>query len=60
MQSLISAEISNVINMGSLAIGQLLESAQDKGISLELETSEIENQVWIFISFILNDPICDN
>lgn len=33
-----------MINMGALALNQLLENAQDKGIELELETSALENQ----------------
>ncbi len=40
--------------MGSLAIGQLLESAQDKGLSLELDTSEIENQVIIDVAVLFH------
>ena len=31
--------------MGALTLSQLLENAQDKGIDLELEVSEAENQV---------------
>jgi hypothetical protein len=31
--------------MGALALNQLLEKAQDRGIDLELETSILENQV---------------
>ena len=34
-----------IINMGALTLSQLLENAQDKGIDLELEVSEAENQV---------------
>lgn len=30
--------------MGALALNQLLESSQDKGVELELETSALENQ----------------
>lgn len=30
--------------MSALALNQLLESSQDKGIELELETSALENQ----------------
>jgi hypothetical protein len=31
--------------MGALAINQLLENSQDKGVELTLETSPLENQV---------------
>lgn len=31
--------------MGALAVSQLLESAQDKGIQITLETAAVENQV---------------
>ena len=33
------------MNMGALAVGQLLESAQEKGAAIDLETAGIENQV---------------
>ena len=36
--------MSSVVNMSALALNQLLESSQDKGIELELETSALENQ----------------
>jgi hypothetical protein len=31
--------------MSALALSQLLSSAQDKGVELNLETAEVENQV---------------
>lgn len=31
--------------MGALALNQLLESAQEKGVDIQLETSSLENQV---------------
>jgi hypothetical protein len=34
-----------MINMSALAVSQLLESAQERGIELTLETAAIENQV---------------
>ncbi len=34
-----------MINMGTLALNQLLQSAQDKGVELELDTAVLENQV---------------
>ncbi len=34
-----------MINMGALAIDQLFQNAQDKGVQLALETSTLENQV---------------
>jgi len=40
----VSAEMGTVVNMGALAIDQLLEDAQSKGIGLTLQTSELENQ----------------
>jgi len=40
----VNADLSAVINMGALSVCQLLESAQDKGTVLSLETSAVENQ----------------
>ena len=40
----ISGEVGTVMNMGALAIDQLLEDAQTKNVELDLETSELENQ----------------
>jgi hypothetical protein len=34
-----------MMNMGALAVSQLLESAQDKGVELNLETASVENEV---------------
>lgn len=31
--------------MGALAVSQLLENAQDKGVEIALETAAVENQV---------------
>lgn len=45
VKSQVSGEIGNVVNMGALALSQLLESSQDKGVELLLETSSLENQV---------------
>lgn len=39
------AEVGVLINMGALAVSQLLENAQDKGVELALETAAVENQV---------------
>ena len=33
--------------MGALAVSQLLENAQDKGVEIALETAAVENQVSI-------------
>lgn len=33
-----------MINMSALALNQLLDASQDKGVELELETSSLENQ----------------
>jgi hypothetical protein len=38
-----SGDLGTIINMGALSVSQLLESAQDKGCELELETSAVEN-----------------
>jgi hypothetical protein len=45
LQNQVSAEVGSLINMSALAVSQLLESAQEKGIELNLETSAVENQV---------------
>jgi hypothetical protein len=34
-----------MINMSTLAVSQLLESAQDKGIELNFEAAAVENEV---------------
>ncbi len=31
--------------MGALALNQLLENSQEKGVDIQLETSSLENQV---------------
>lgn len=36
--------MTTVVNMGALLISQLLESAEIKGVSLDLDLSSIENQ----------------
>lgn len=41
----VGADIGNIINMAALTVSLLLESAQEKGVDLVLETSAIENQV---------------
>lgn len=43
-QSNVTYELSNIINMGALVISQLLESAELKGVGLDLDISSIENQ----------------
>eukprot|EP01038_Epipyxis_sp_PR26KG_P009452 gene9452-12736_t len=43
-RSQVSADISAIINMGALAISQLFETAQMKGVDLALETAPLENQ----------------
>lgn len=45
VRSTISSDISTIINMSTLVITQLLESAQEKQIDLNIETTSIENQV---------------
>lgn len=40
-----SHDIGAIVNMGALTLAQLLESAQDKGLELDLEVSSAENQV---------------
>eukprot|EP01042_Synura_sphagnicola_P016964 gene16964-21444_t len=44
IKSQVGGDVSSVVNMGALALNQLLESSQDKGVELELETSALENQ----------------
>jgi len=39
----LNADLGTIINMGALSVSQLLESAQEKGTELELETSAVEN-----------------
>jgi hypothetical protein len=36
--------------MGALAVSQLLENAQDKGVEIALETAAVENQVCSYLS----------
>lgn len=43
-RSTVGFEVSNIVNMGALLVTQLLESAELKGLQLELDTSAIENQ----------------
>lgn len=45
LQSQLTGDIGTMINMGALAIDQLFQNAQDKGVQLALETSSLENQV---------------
>ena len=44
-QNNVGQELGTVINMGALAVSQLLENSQEKGVELVLETSSFENQV---------------
>ena len=44
MQSNVSYELSSIVNMGALVISQLLESAELKGVELELDISSVEDQ----------------
>jgi hypothetical protein len=44
IKSQVGGDVSSVVNMSALALNQLLESSQDKGVELELETSALENQ----------------
>lgn len=39
--------------MGALAVSQLLENAQDKGVEIALETAAVENQVSSYSSLNL-------
>lgn len=39
-----NADLTAIINMGALSVSQLLESAQEKGAAINLETSAVENQ----------------
>lgn len=47
LQSNISGDLSTVVNMGALALNQVLESAQLKGVDLVLETTQLENQALV-------------
>eukprot|EP01035_Chromulina_nebulosa_P021021 gene21021-27244_t len=47
IRSIITAEISAIINMSALAVSQLLEHAQNRGLELDLETGQLENQLLI-------------
>lgn len=38
-----TGELGTIINMGALSVSQLLDSAQEKGCELELETAAVEN-----------------
>lgn len=44
MKSSMSHEVSTVINMGALAIDQLLYNAQKSGVDLTLDTASLEDQ----------------
>jgi hypothetical protein len=37
-------EVSNIVNMSALVVTQLLESAELRGVQLELDTAAVENQ----------------
>ena len=43
-KSHVNHDIGAIINMGALTISQLLENAQEKGVDLELDTANCENQ----------------
>lgn len=45
VRSQVGHEVSTIINMGALAVSQLLERAQENGFNLVLETAAVENQV---------------
>lgn len=44
VQSNVSYELSGIVNMGALVISQLLESAELKGVELDLDISSVEDQ----------------
>ena len=44
MRTIVGTDVSNIVNMGTLVVGQLLEDARRKGAELEVETSALENQ----------------
>eukprot|EP00605_Chrysophyceae_sp_TOSAG23-4_P000033 GSChrysophyteH1.ASY1.ANO1.34.1 assembled CDS len=39
----LNSDLGTIINMGALSVSQLLESAQERGTQLELETAAVEN-----------------
>jgi hypothetical protein len=41
----VAADLGAIINMGALAVNQLLTNSQEKGVELALETAPLENQV---------------
>eukprot|EP01031_Cornospumella_fuschlensis_P036848 gene36848-44698_t len=47
IRSNLSGDLASIINMGALAVNQLLESSQLKGVELSLETSALENQALV-------------
>lgn len=49
-----SADLASIINMGALAVNQLLSSSQDRGVELTLETAPLENQVRLFLCSYIN------
>ena len=49
----VSTDVGNIINMAALTASLLLESAQEKGLDLNLETSAAENQVNTIINTLL-------
>jgi len=44
VKSQIAGDVGSIVNMGALALSQLLDSSQDKGVELLLETHALENQ----------------
>jgi len=45
MRNQIGADLGAIINMGALAVSQLLDDAESKGLELTLDTAAVENQV---------------
>lgn len=46
-QNNLSGDLGTVISMGALALNQVLESAQVKGVELALETTQLEDQALV-------------
>jgi leucine zipper transcription factor-like protein 1 len=43
MRTLVGQDVGNLVNMGAIVVGELLEEARRKGLSLEIETKAVED-----------------
>ena len=58
LQNNVGHEVGTLINMGALAVSQLLENSQERGVELILETAEFENQVREHLFNITSSIVC--